>query len=847
MRISWNWLSELVDLTELKGPADLAERLTRRGLEIESIESQAQGFEHVVTAQVLEKTQHPQADRLSVCQVSFGQAAPLEIVCGAQNFKAGDRVCLAQVGAHLPNGMKISAGKIRGVLSQGMLCSEEELGLQEKSEGILVLPADTPLGVPLAQWLGRDDTILTFKITPNRGDCLSHFGLAREVAAALGVRPKAVQAQLHPFTHGTISVQLEAQDACPQFFGLQIEGVTVGPSPSWVVKRLESLGSRSINNVVDATNLVMFELGHPMHAYDAEKLQGSQIRVRTAQAGEKLGLLDGSEIELLGSELVIADEAKALALAGVMGGSDSEVTLSTRRLFLECAEFHPSWVRKASSRHQRKTDAAYRFERGVDPQGLALALRRLTDLILELAGGQIKGGVQAFLPSRDPNRAVNRVIPLAPHFLNDLLGFERQESPLTPARIQEILTGLDCQIQIQDSLWSVTPPSYRLDLQIREDLAEEVARSIGYDAIASTLPALSSSPVFGASAAKEISGLNVAKNSLVCSGLHETVNFAFTSCEALARLGMKSSVVLKNPLSEEYEALVPSLIPGLLQNALQNWNHHFGSEPLAIRLFELRPTFEAKQAASSATTEAEKPGVGGVHAPSRMETSVAEAWKLSCVLAGPRYAEGLRAERGEVDFYDLKAIIDGLLTDLGSRGVRYQPLSASRVNEAHPLFSLSRLFHPGQSVEVLAGNQVAGYFGLLHPAKAKEFKCRAPLWMAELDWAAIRKLSRDPQAVPVFQPWPQFPSMERDFALLVKSEVTSEKLCQLAMKSGKPIAKVAKVFDIYRGAPVPEGMTSVAVRVTFYDETRSLQETETEEAARRIVESWKKELGVEQR
>jgi phenylalanyl-tRNA synthetase beta chain len=813
-------------LTSLKGPDALAELLTGRGIEVEAIERQDQGFDQVVSAQVLEKNPHPQADRLSFCKVSLGQGEPLEIVCGAQNFKAGDKVVLAQVGAHLPNGLKITPNKIRGVTSYGMLCSEEELKLKESSEGILILSPDTALGQPLAQLLGRDDVVLTLKVTPNRGDCLSHFGVARETAAALGLRAKRTPASIYEFKQSPISVQLAADDACPQFAGLAIEGVKIGPSPDWVVKRLETLGSRSINNVVDATNLLMFELGQPVHAYDADKIRGRKIQARLAQSGEKLPLLDGTEVVLKQSELVIADEERSIALAGVMGGGNSEVELITKNLFLECAEFNASLVRQASATHQRKTDAAYRFERGVDPAGIVPAISRLADLILSFAGGKVQGGVLCQNPSRSNPQAYSREIRFELYYFNEFLGFKRDQVPLTLDQVEQLLKGLECQVTRDSKGWQVIPPSYRLDLSIPEDLAEEIARSVGYDEIPATIPPLSGSPVFGASSLPSLTLMNRAKTTLVRMGLHETVNFAFTSRTWLSRFGMTSSATLLNPLSEEHEALVPSLIPGLIRNALDNWNHHFGSEPLAVRLFEFRPTFTGPQ------TKIEAQG--------QMETGVKESWKLSLLLSGPRFSEALRSERGEVDFYDLKAMMDGLLTDLGARGVRYQPMTASRTG-GNPLF------HPGQSAEVLAGNTVAGHFGLLHPGLSKELKCRDKVWIAELDWAAIVKLSREANGVPAFKTWPQFPQMERDFALLVKNDVTSEKLCQIAIRAGKPFAKSAKVFDIYRGSQVAEGMTSVAVRVIFYDEARSLQEIEAENASAKILESWKKELGVDLR
>ncbi len=822
MRVSWKWLADLVDLSGFKSPEALGDFLTSRGLEVEELHRQDAGFESVVTVRILEKKPHPQADRLSLCKVSQGEGEPVDIVCGAQNMKVGDIVALAQVGASLPNGMKISQGKIRGEVSNGMLCSESELGLSKESDGILILPEGTKLGQPLAMLLGRDDSIFSLKLTANRGDCLGHWGIAREIAGALGKPLKRPPVTELDWKGTRVSIGLNAGESAPQFYGCVIEGVKVGPSPAWVVRRLEAVGSRSINTVVDATNLAMLEFGHPMHAYDLDLLEGSRIGVRQARSGEAVALLDGSSVQCDGTELVVEDGARAVGLAGVMGGGNSEVRSGTNRLFLECAEFAPGVIRRTATKHQRRTEASHRFERGIDPRGLPVALGRLTSLILELAGGSVVESEAAFLPSRDPKAASSRKIGFAPGYINEYLGTDLTESEIVSA-----LEAQGCELQKSPAEWTVIPPSYRLDLSIREDLTEEVARHVGYDRIPSTIPQLTSEPRPMAWDAKfsKIMILDRAKDALVQQGLSEVVNLGFANSAWLSQFGFENPLKVMNPLSEETDSMVPSLIPGLVRNALDNWRHHFGSESLAIRLFEIRPTFHAD---------------GPLSAQGEMQTNAQERWKLSIAMSGPKYAGGLRNELGQVDFYDLEAAIEGMFEFLGTKGVRFIPFSQSRTQG-------SPLFHPGQSVEVLAGNQVAGHFGQLHPAQARALKTRDTLWIAELDWEAILKLSRPAQESRGFKPVPQFPPMERDFALVVKDDVSSDKITQLALKAGKPLAKSAKIFDIYRGKPVPEGMTSVAVRVIFFDEGRSLQESETEAACQQILEVWKKELGAQLR
>jgi phenylalanyl-tRNA synthetase beta chain len=838
MRVSWKWLNELVDLSSVGGPAGLAELLTRRGLEVEEIQSQSEGWDKVVSVRILERNPHPEADRLSLCRVSLGSGDPLEIVCGAQNMKAGDIVALAQIGAKLPNGLKIERSKIRGVVSNGMLCSDEELGMAVKSEGIMILPADAPLGRPVAEVLGRDDVFLTLKLTANRGDCLSHVGLAREVASALGKTvtfPKGYTRQeLEAWSKdkpAKISLKLDAGADAPQFWAVHLRGVKVQESPAWLKRRLEALGSRSINSVVDATNLVMLELGQPTHAYDASKIQGGTLGVRIGKADEELPLLDGSSVKLHGEELVIFDGVHSVGLAGVMGGGNSEVESGTTEVLLEAAEFAPTRVRRASSRHVKKTDAAHRFERGIDPAGVPVALGRLVQLIQDLAGGEVVGVTHALDESRtfENLKAGRKAISVSPKFFAEFLGMD-----LTEGEIEKEISAQGCALTKKSAdLWKVMPPSYRLDLNIREDLAEEVARSVGYDRIPSSIPKLTGAPLSRVSdpSMAAASLLNRAKDSLVRSGLLEAVNLAFTHEGWLKELGFDSPLRVMNPLSEDFAALQPALLPGLIKNTLENWRHHFGSEVPSVRLFEIRPTFH-------------RPADGqAIQAQGEMETGVVEKWKVAFTISGQRMDSSMKAEQLEADFYDIKGVVERLFQDLGTKGIRWSAMSATRTPDS----PFVKLLHPGMSVEILAGNAVAGVVGLVHPRFARAWKARNPIWVAELDWEIVAKLSRGAGEERTFKVWSPFPSMERDFALLVKSEVAADKVVQSAIKAGKPFVKTVKVFDIYQGAQIPEGMTSLALKVIFSDETRVLQESETEAASAKIIEAWKKEFSAELR
>jgi len=800
MRVSWNVLNEYLDLKSWGQPSDLIPLLASRGLEVQEIEILGRGLEKVVTARIVEMKPHPQADRLRLCSVQVGDTS-LEIVCGAQNMKQGDCVALAQVGACLPQGQRIAASTVRGVVSHGMLCSEQELGLKAESEGIFILPSETPMGLPLADFLALDDQILVLKLTPNRSDCLSHWGLAREIASALGKKLSPLQ-----------KVSWVAGPACPidasvglsRFCGVYLKGVKVGPSPDWLVSRLKHLGVRSVNNVVDATQWLMLEVGHPVHAYDAQKIVG-KLQFRLAKQGESLVLLNGQKLSFHGTQWVVSDSEKLLGLPGVMGGVEAAVEESTEVLFLECAEFDPVFVRRTAKLHGLSTESSYRFERGVDPGGLESAMGRLLFHVLALAGGEVVSGC------KQGEVFESQPVVWKEDALHDLLGLSQEH--LSFEKTEQILESLDCQVKKESGVWSVVAPSYRLDLNHWQDFAEEVGRCLGYDAIPATLPGLRGDWVFARSDAKRWEQMQRAKQSCVRSGLQEVLNFGFCSQHWLADLGIQPQVLVSNPLSEEYSAMVPSLFPGLLKNALYQQDRHFGADPFGIRLFEFRPVF-------------------------LREDQVLERWKLAFLLAGPRYFQALKKDQIEVDFFDLKAVVDGLAKDLGMRSLRYQPFdSKSR-------FEGSSCFHPGQSAELWVGQQRVGFLGRLHPQKADFLKTRTVFWMGEMDWELWMKFSRSVDAVSKFRPWSSFPPMERDFSLMVPQDLAASSLCQLALKAGKPLVEEVKIFDVYTGSQVGEGMTSVSVRVIFQAQGCSLREAEVETLSSMILDRWQRDLGV---
>lgn len=735
----------------------------------------------------------------------------LDIVCGAQNMKVGDVVALAQIGANLPNGMKIEKGKIRGQVSMGMLCSEVELGLAKESDGILILPEKTPIGWKIADVLGVDDTLFEIKLTANRGDCLSHRGMAREIASATGKVLKNPKVSMLDFSGAPIKIALDAGEDAPQFFGCSISGVKVGPSPQWLKRRLEAIGQRSINNIVDISNFLMFEYGFPVHIYDADKLEGGVIQVRRSKKGEKLPMLDGGEVETTGEELVIADGKKPVGLAGVMGGGNSEVSANTKNIFLECAEFHPTLVRRAAFRFNRRSEASLRFEKGIDPAGHALAISRLADLVMRVAGGLVTGSTKAQLPSRQ--KLESKKIKTSISYINQFLGTD-----LSDAKILEILKSLECGVKADGAAIEVTAPTYRLDLNIPQDITEEVARTIGYNQIPTTIPALSGLPKtnHGNPLYHRLSTIDSIKDLLADQGLTEVLNYSFQSEEWIQKFGMKSTVKVLNPISEEQGSMVPSLIPGMMKAYQENERHHFGSDPLAIRLFEVRPVFHASADQAIAAT-------------SESETGVKETWMMSFLISGPRYDQAIQAERGEVDFFDLKAIVENLFDGLGTKGIRMRPAEEA-----------SQLFHPGQSIQVAAGKEPIGFFGRIHPKLETELKLRNTVYWAEFKINPV--ISLTPEKERSYKAWSSFPTMERDFALLVDETVPAENLIQSAIKYGKPIAKIVKIFDTYKGAQLPSGKISIGIRVIFSDESKSLEEKQVDQCSEIIVQKWQEEF-----
>lgn len=799
MIVTYNWLKEFVDFDAT--PDELADLMTMLGLEVESMAKLGAGMDDVVVALVEEKRQHPNADKLSVCKVNNGKEL-LDVVCGAQNFKQGDTVVLAQIGAVLPGDFKIKKSKIRGEESCGMLCSEKELGLADESAGIMVLPpAVAQLGTPLFSALGRKDTIFEIGLTPNRSDCLSAIGIARDIAAKLGLEVKYPQCTLvegSDAVESVIGVTVENTDLCPRYAARYISGCTIAPSPEWLVKRLNDIGMRSINNVVDVTNLIMMELGQPLHAFDCDRLSENRIAVRTARDGEQFTTLDNQQRVLNSADLVICDAGRPVALAGVMGGLNSEIENTTTSILLESAFFKPAAIRKTSKRLGLHTESSHRFERGIDIDGVGRALDRAASLIVELSGGVLaKGAIDVY-----PGKGDRAAIMFRPEKANELIGID-----LGRDVILDILTRLECRVSPSaDGSVAVIPPHYRIDVEREIDLIEEIARLNGYDKIPATMPiarVASDRPTRHQEVEKRL------RNLLVNSGMTEIINFSFTAPDNVGKLLLNNddprriAIKLANPLVDEQSVMRTTLLPGLLETVSKNMNFR----SLDLKLFEMRR----------------------VYLPNEGEDMPCEPLCVVGAITGSRDGDGWSRPNEPVDFFDAKGIVETVLDVLDVGGLSW--------NTERP----EPYYHPGKSCRVFAGREQIGSLGELHPMVQKNFGIEKPVFCFELNFDKLVKLSRTKKTIMAPS---RFPDSTRDIAMLIPEDLAAVKIveCVRAEKS-KEIEHV-QIFDVYRGKGVPEGYKSIAVRIRYRSFERTLAEEEISALHKKIVDNLTNKLQV---
>ena len=798
MIVTYNWIKEFVDC-DLPS-AELSHILTMLGLEVERMELIGAGMDDVVVAQVVEKLQHPNADKLSLCKVDNGKEL-LSIVCGAQNFKAGDKVALAQIGASLPGDFKIKRSKIRGEESFGMLCSEKELGISVESDGIMILPESFTLGTPLFDALGAKDTIFEIGLTPNRADCLSVVGVAREIAAKLGKKvhyPGLEVIETGAPIDSITSVSIESPELCPRYTARHISGCTLAPSPAWLVGRLRAAGIRSINNVVDVTNYVLLEYGHPLHAFDFRLLAGGRIVVAAAGLAEPFLTLDGQDRLLTTTDLTIRDAEKAVALAGIMGGGNSEIGSDTTEVLLESAYFDPSAIRRTSKRLGIHTESSHRFERGTDVAGLTRALDRAASLIAELSGGSIAQGVIDVYPQ-----------PIEPRVISARLARINAVSGLSldAARVREIFERLEFQVSEPEAgVFRVRVPLFRVDLEREIDLVEEVVRMHGFEQVPVTLPRAAVLSDLPSDALRLTVRL---KDLLVSQGLSEVINYSFVAPSSCDRILLPADdfrskgVKLMNPISDELSVMRTTLLPGLLESAVKNINFR----TLNLRIFEMRRIYIP-------TTGNELPD---------------EPLYLSALLTGNRNPEGWNQAKGEIDFYDVKGIIESILIDLNVGEVSY---AADQ---------LDPYYHPGKSCRILCGSKALGSFGELHPTVQENYGIAAPVYYLELNFEALLGARKRPETAQVPS---RFPSTFRDSALLLPREIPAADV--IACVKGVKAAELegVELFDLYTGGNIPAGEKSVAIRVRYGSKERTLTDDEVSLLHQRVTDALKKKLNA---
>lgn len=807
MQVSIKWLKDYIDFTET--PEQLADKLTMAGIPVENVVDPGEGLEKVVTGRIEKLEPHQNSDHLQICTMNVGLAENIIIVTGAQNVAEGQVVPVAMVGAHLPNGMKISKGKLRGVASNGMLCSAQELKLdleklpEEQKTGIFILPSDTPVGIPAKDVLGLNDVVLEFELTANRADCFSVFGLVREIAAITSNKPHFPEIKVNEDDNTKLndifSVEIADPDLCSRFSTRMLKNVKIGPSPEWMQQRLEGAGIRSINNVVDVTNFVMIELGHPMHAYDYDKITGKKLIARRAIEGEELHTLDDTSRKAKGEMLVIADSEKAAGLAGIMGGFETEITDTTTTVVLESADFYGPCIRRTARACGLSSEASGRFERGVDSETTIKALDRAAQLLQEMGACTVCEGIVDVYPN--PKQA--NYVTFTPEQINNHLGTNIAKDVML-----NIITsvGFDVTKDENDEI-TVKVPSWRNDVTCMADISEEIARLHGFDKIKSTLP--NGVSMQGTQSAKQ-TFIDKVKASLSSQGLYETISFALTNEETFNKLNipqdspLRKAVPIMNPLSDEYPLVRTTLLSSIFDNLARN----LARKNDDVALFEVGSVFFPK-----ALPVTELPD---------------EVVKIAGAITGRRNAQGWNQANDMVDFYDAKGIIEELLANL--RVTRYTV-------EAGTHYAM----HPGKTALFKKGRDVIATVGEVHPAVLSAYGITKPVYIFELDATTVMKyMAKDLK----YKALPKYPATSRDLAMLVDVDVNAADIEKAMTKAAGQNLTQITLFDVYTGKQVEEGKKSLAFSLTFQSNDKTLTDAEIDPAIEKIVAKLQKDFNA---
>jgi len=798
MLVSLKWLEDYIDL-ELSAE-ELADRLTMAGLEVDEIQTLAPKFSGVVVAKILSVRPHPNADKLSLCDVTDG-VETYPIVCGAKNIHAGDVVPLAKAGAVIPGGYTIKSTTLRGEKSEGMLCSEAELEIGDDASGILQMPADMALGRPLQEALDLGDTVLDIGITPNRSDCLSMIGIAREAAALTGKKMKMPDVKVRESAQDVSllsSVTIEDADLCPRYTARLIQNVTIGGTPVWMKTRLEAAGLRAINNVVDVTNFVMLEMGQPLHAFDFRFLEEGRIVVRKSKPGEEFISLDEKSRLLPENTLLICDGKKPVAIAGIMGGLNSEVKEDTRTILLESAYFNPASIRRSSRRLGMPTDAAFRFERGIDPEGVVRALDRAAQLIAELSGGEVCRNYLDEYPAKI--KAVKN-IPLRMDRVRQVIGAR------VPAReAVRILKSIGMALRREGKgAYRVTPPSFRVDIEREIDLIEEIARLYGYDRVPSTLPSVS---VSEAETVPRLALEERIRQLMTGAGYSEIINYSFSSPDSAEALGLSPEderrrfVVIKNPLTEDQSIMRTTLAYGLLETLKKNLHN----ASFNLKLFEIGRTFFK-----------------------RHDGELPEEKNILAALAAGKAADDLWGSKVSVDFYDLKGSLENIFQDLKLDSCR------CRTETSEPFL------HPGQSCGVYIGDVRVGFLGKAHPEVLKKMDIRSDAYLFEIN---LDLLGKQTGRRIRYRELSKFPAVQRDVAFVVPESMESEKMLEIVLSQHEDLLENVSIFDIYSGKGLEERTKSLGLRFSYRALDRTLTDAEINSIHNRIVQNTVQQTGA---
>lgn len=803
MLISLNWLKDYINLDENIDIKELENALTMIGQEVENIELQGENLKNILTSKILELKMHPDSDHLTVCQVDNGSFVS-QVVCGASNHKEGDIVAMAQVGAKLSEDFVIKKGKIRGIESNGMLCSETELGVGNDNSGIIIFPKDTKLGIPLNEYYNLNDTVFELEITPNRPDCLSHIGIARELSAYYNTELKMPKINNHKVSEELIDINIK-DNLSKRYMARVIKNVKVGPSPKWLVTRLASMGIRSINNLVDISNFIMIETNQPNHIFDFDKLKSNKIIVDKARNNEKFTTLDSKERILSNDDIVIRNGEEVIALAGVMGGENTEVSENTNNILIELAHFDNISVRRTSRRHSLISESSYRFERAVDTENFDYVMNRLTDLIVEIAGGEVCNINDVYPVKKDKN-----ICQLSLDRMNRFIG-----KVIPKEKVIEIFNKLEIKVVDKGDTLELTAPSFRGDLINQFDYFEEVIRMYGFDNIENKMPKITLSENRLNDTTKYTTDIKVLVSNL---GLREVINYSFIPANSFEKLNMnidsENIITLKNPIVEEFSVLRPTLMYSLLKNVKDNLNR--GQED--IRFFEVSKRFVLSDDKIEKSVYIN-------------EKRVSERETLGIVLSGS-FTKNLWAPKPEsYDFFDMKGIVEAMFDKLNFKSYQLRR-------------SINSSYHPGRSVDLFVGKELIGTFGEIHPDVLENMEIdRNRVIYAEIYLDLLLKYINKSVK---YKGLSKYQSVPRDIAVVVKEEVLVGDMIKSIQKVDKLIEKV-ELFDIYRGIGVKPGFKSVAISIVMRDDNKTLEEKDINSVMDKIVGKLKKEFDAELR